>query len=79
MFYFAERTLVIFISKKDISKLLGISYSTIYRWSVCGKMPKPISLGANKTVWVKEEILNWVDELKIHSRGFGKKKEGKNV
>jgi predicted DNA-binding transcriptional regulator AlpA len=42
-------------------------------------MPKPISLGENKTVWVKEEILNWVDELKIHSRGFGKKKEGKNV
>lgn len=65
-----------FINKKQISLKLNISASTIYRWSLNGIMPKPISIGPNKTVWLKEEIAKWIVELSNNSRGYGKPKFG---
>ncbi len=65
-----------FISKKEISLLLGISYSTIYRWCISGKLPMPIKLGENKTVWIKSEIFSFINKLKTESRGFGSMKGG---
>ncbi len=63
-----------FITKKQISQKLNISASTIYRWSLNGTMPKPVSIGPNKTIWFQNEIDAWINELKENSRGFGKPK-----
>ena len=63
-----------FINKKTLAKLLNVSPSTIYRWSIIGNIPKPIAIGPNKTMWLKEEIDKWIIELKKNSRGYGKPK-----
>ena len=65
-----------FINKKTLAKYLNVSPSTIYRWSINGNIPKPISIGPNKTVWLKEEIAKWIVELSNNSRGYGKPKFG---
>ena len=59
-----------FITKKAVARKLNISPSTVYRWSRNGVLPKPISIGPNKTLWIEEEIMNWINDLKNHSRGF---------
>ena len=63
-----------FINKKALARLLNVSPSTVYRWSIIGIIPKPISIGPNKTMWLKEEIDKWIIELKSKSRGYGKPK-----
>ncbi len=60
-----------FVNKKTLAKKLNVSPSTVYRWSRNGHLPKPISVGPNKTLWIEEEIMNWINDLKNHSRGFG--------
>ena len=59
------------ITKKAVARKLNISPSTVYRWSKDGRMPEPISIGPNKTLWIEEEVTNWINDLKNHSRGFG--------
>tara|TARA_B100000886_G_C20167392_1_gene384619 strand:+ start:389 stop:601 length:213 start_codon:yes stop_codon:yes gene_type:complete len=61
-----------FINKKSLARLLNVSPSTIYRWSKNGQIPKPVSLGPNTTVWFKDEIEKWLNELKKKHRGYGK-------
>ena len=39
------------ISKKEVANILGVSESTVVRWSKYGDLPKPYLLGHNKTVW----------------------------
>ena len=46
------------ISKKAVAKILGVSSSTIYRWSINGTFPKPIVIGPNKTMWLKMKLRN---------------------
>ena len=58
------------ISKKAVAKILGVSSSTIYRWSINGTFPKPIVIGPNKTMWLKNEIEKFI-ESKASKRGFG--------
>ena len=60
-----------FINKKSLARKLNTSPSTIYRWAKNGYMPKPISIGPNKTLWIEEEIVSWINDLKNKSRGFG--------
>ena len=60
-----------FITKKAVARKLNISPSTVYRWSRNGLLPRPISIGPNKTLWIEEEIISWINDLKNKSRGFG--------
>ena len=59
------------ISKNTVAKILGVSSSTIYCWSMNGTFPKPIVIGPNKTMWLKNEIEKFI-KLKASKRGFGK-------
>ena len=40
----------------QVSELLGVSESTIWRWTNQGVFPKPKRLGMRVTVWDKNQI-----------------------
>ena len=67
-----------FIQKKEVSRILNISSSTVSRWSkTIDNFPKPFLLGPNKVVWDLVEIENYINERK-QIRGFlGHKPERK--
>ncbi len=59
-----------FIPKKEVSRILNISSSTVSRWSkTIDNFPKPFLLGPNKVVWDLVEIENYINERK-QIRGF---------
>ena len=68
----------LFIAKKEVSRILNISSSTVSRWSkTIDNFPKPFLLGPNKVVWDLVEIENYINERK-RIRGFlGHKPERK--
>ena len=68
------------IPKKEVSRILNISPSTVSRWSKnIDNFPKPFLLEPNKVMWDLEEINKYInDQKKI--RGFlGHKPERESV
>ena len=71
----------IFISKKEVARILNISPSSVTRWTNENpEFPKPFLLGPNKVVWDLREIEHYVEEQK-KIRGFlgHKPQKGLNV
>ena len=65
-----------FIPKKEVSRILNISSSTVSRWSkTIDNFPKPFLLGPNKVVWDLVEIENYINERKQIRRFHGHKPE----
>lgn len=62
-----------YISKKQVSKILGVSCSTVYRWAKEGHLIPPFQLGPNSTVWDEAELYKWIENRKIY-KGFINKK-----
>lgn len=58
-----------FIPKKEVARILGISVSTVFRWSNDGVLPQPVRLGPNKTMYVRSEIDAFKEKVK-ETRGF---------
>ena len=50
------------IRAKEVAKKVTLSVSHVYRLARDGKFPKPRKLSANTTVWVEEEIDQWINE-----------------
>jgi excisionase family DNA binding protein len=46
----------IYLRKKEVAQMLGISESTVYRWNKMGEIPSSFQLGPNRVVWDKLEI-----------------------
>ena len=57
------------ITKKEVARILGVSSSTVFRWSNSGHLLKPFLLGPNRTVWDLDELNKWIEDRKQH-RGF---------
>jgi predicted DNA-binding transcriptional regulator AlpA len=47
---------------KNNQGLLPVSPATIWRWVKEGKFPVPFKLGQNTTVWVADQIDQWLDK-----------------
>ena len=62
-----------YISKKQVSKILGVSCSTVYRWAKEGHLIPPFQLGPNSTVWDEAELYKWIENRKKF-KGFINKK-----
>ena len=64
----------IFISKKEFSRMLNTSPSSITRWSKeKPDFPKPFLFGSNKVVWDLREIEHYINEQKKIRGFFGHK------
>ena len=59
----------IYLSKKEVSRKLNISPSTIVRWSKEQIIPLPCMLG-NKVVWDENELNLAIEEMKKTKRFF---------
>ncbi len=54
-----------FLTTKEVSKLIGISISTINRLIKKGDFPDKIKLSPRRTVFMKYEIQEWINKKKI--------------
>ena len=60
----------IYLSKKEVARMLNISPSTVTRWSKThSNFPEPFPLGTNKVVWDIREIEKYINEQK-NTEGF---------
>ena len=50
----------IYITKKDVARLLNVSESTVYRWNKTRYIPSSFQLGPNRVVWDRREIEAWI-------------------
>jgi len=50
------------IRAKEVAKKVTLSVSHIYRLARDGKFPKPRKLSANTSVWLEEEVEQWINE-----------------
>ena len=56
-----------FFTIKEVSKLLGISVSTINRLIEKGDFPKKIKLSPRRKVFMKHQIEEWINQKRIAS------------
>lgn len=61
---FIEITDIIGSKKKGIKPLIPVSRSTWFAGVKDGVFPKPIRLGERRTVWLKSELLAFIEKLK---------------
>ena len=53
----------IYISKKEVARMLNFSPSSVTRWSKeIPEFPKPFLLGPNTVIWDRIEIENYINE-----------------
>jgi prophage regulatory protein len=52
----------------QVTKMLGLSKSTIYNKIANGTFPKPINLGGQSVAWIESEINAWVEDRIAASR-----------
>ena len=45
----------------ELTKILGISRSTLHKWTKTGLFPKPFKLGTRAVGWSEVQIQEWVD------------------
>ena len=50
-----------FLTIKEISKLIGLSVSTINRLVKKGEFPSKVKISARKIVFIKKEIEEWIN------------------
>ena len=55
-----------YIKIGDLTEILGVSRSTIYKWVCADTFPKPVHFGnaeKNSTIrWVQSEVEQWLEE-----------------
>lgn len=59
----AEKPPECLIRIKEVSLLVGVSRSTIYRMINDGSFPKPLDLGSRFKAWQKQTVVNWISAL----------------
>ena len=50
----------IYITKKEVARLLNVSESSVYRWNKTRYIPGSFQLGPNRVVWDRHEIEAWI-------------------
>ena len=54
-----------FLTIKEVSKLIGLSVSTINRLIKKGEFPSKVKLSPRRIVFMRYEIQEWIDNKKI--------------
>ncbi|CAM3208543.1 helix-turn-helix transcriptional regulator [Vibrio diazotrophicus] len=51
-----------FIRLHEVSKMTGLSKSSIYDYMSAGLFPKSCSLGIRSVAWIESEVEQWMDD-----------------
>ncbi|MEB3502612.1 AlpA family phage regulatory protein [Pasteurella multocida] len=54
-----------FIRKSEVSKLTGLSSTSIWRLSKAGDFPKSIKIGENAVRYSLNEVVAWIEAKKL--------------
>ena len=57
-----------FLSLNEVSRISGLSASTIWRAEKRGDFPRRVQIGLNRVAWLREEIEAWISE-RLRQRG----------
>ncbi len=49
-----------FLSKKTVFQMVGLSDTTIWRMERKGEFPRRKQLSRNRVAWVKKDIIEWM-------------------
>ena len=55
----------LFVSRKDLPRLVGLAYSTIWRMEKEGKFPKRRLLTDSRVAWLYSELEAWASDSAI--------------
>lgn len=58
----------IFLRRRDVEEMVGLSRSTLYAMMSRGEFPEPIRVGAKAVRWSNREILSWMSERTAQRR-----------
>lgn len=53
------------IRYEDLAEELGVSRSTIWRWTRKGEIPTPLSLGPRVVAWERAVIEDWLKSKRM--------------
>ena len=53
------------MSRKEVEKMVGLSYPTIIRMEKAGKFPKPRQVTVGRVGWLYSELAAWANNLSI--------------
>ncbi|WP_418648654.1 helix-turn-helix transcriptional regulator [Thauera butanivorans] len=51
-----------FIRVGEVSAMIGLGKTTIYKYVSERRFPTPVALGGNRVAWLESEVLNWMCE-----------------
>lgn len=51
-----------FLRVGDVSAMVGLGKTTIYKYVSERRFPVPVALGGNRVAWLESEVLNWMLE-----------------
>ena len=54
-------TQVLLVRLRQLTAMVGLSRSTIYRLVKAGNFPKPIRIGISSLAWRMDDIHKWID------------------
>lgn len=66
-----------FLNKKRVAEKVGVSESSIERWSKVGKFPKPREFGDIRVAWVSTEVDEWMKSRPVAASYFNSDEEMK--
>lgn len=49
------------LRRRDVERLTGLRRSAIYEAVACGRLPRPVPIGARAVGWLESEVLDWLN------------------
>ena len=56
----AEQPTLVFLSKAQVLQKIPVTAPTLWAWVRAGKFPRPRAISPNKTVWLRDEVDQWM-------------------
>ena len=50
------------LTVKEVAELLAISQRTVWKFSVSGKLPAPITIGGKIKRWSRKSVMQWIEK-----------------
>ena len=50
------------LCKKEVARILKVSVSTVYRWTMMGHLIPPFRLGENRVMWDEVDLNEWIEK-----------------
>lgn len=54
------RTAAIYLTVAEVVTLIGVSYTTLWRWQAQGRFPPRRKLGPHRVGFLKAEVEDWI-------------------